>query len=146
MAASAWRVYNEAKKYLQTGDIDLNTAVLKIGIFKASSNASTYTLSTGASITVAASHGIKTQAKTLSSVTVTAGASAKVIRFDAADVVFTASTASAFSALYAVIYASGGKAIAWCKMSTSGFSVTASNTLTIAFNASGIWELSGGST
>ena len=26
MAASKWQVYNEAKKYLLTGDIDLNTA------------------------------------------------------------------------------------------------------------------------
>jgi len=77
---------------------------------------------------------------------VTAGASAKVIRFDAADVVFTASTASAFSVKYAAIYVSGGKALCWCQLSTSGFSVTASNTLTIQMNASGIWELSGGIT
>lgn len=146
MAASAWRVYSEAKKYLQTGDIDLNTSPIRIGLFKASSNASTYTLSTGASVTVACSAGIKTQKKTLSSITVTQGASAKVIRFDAADVVFTASTASAFSVLYAVIYVSGGKAICWSKLSTSGFSVTASNTLTIQMNASGIWELTGGVT
>lgn len=146
MAASAWRVYNEAKKYIQTGDIDLNTNVITMGIYKASSNASTYTLSTLASVTVAASLGIKTQKKTLTSITVTAGASAKVIRFDCADLVFTASTASAFSCLYAVIGVSGGKAIAWCKMSSAGFSVTAGNTLTIQINASGIWELTGGVT
>ena len=146
MAASAWRVYSETKKYLQSGAIDLTTAAVRIGLFKASSNASTYTLSTGASVTVAASVGLKTQKKTLGSITVTAGASAKVIRFDAADVVFTASTASAFSVKYAVIYVSGGKALCWCQLSTSGFSVTASNTLTIQMNASGIWELSGGIT
>jgi hypothetical protein len=146
MAASAWRVYSEAKKYLLTADLDLNAGRVKIGIYKASSNASTYTLSTFASVTVKASVGIKTQEKTLGSITVTAGASAKVIRFDGTNMVFTASTASAFSCLYAVIGISGGKALAWCKMSTSGFSVTATNTLTIAINASGIFELSGGVT
>jgi hypothetical protein len=31
-------------------------------------------------------------------------------------------------------------------MSTSGFTVTATNTLTISINASGIFELSGGTT
>jgi hypothetical protein len=117
-----------------------------MGLFKTSSNASTYTLSTGASVTVACSQGLLTQKKTLPSITVTAGASAKVIRFDAADLVFTASTASAFSVLYAVIYVSGGKAICWSKLSTSGFSVTATNTLTVGINASGIWELTGGVT
>jgi len=146
MAASPWRVYSEAKKYLQNGTIDLDTNVLKIGIYKSSSNASTYTLSTFASVTVKASAGIKTQEKTLGSVTVSAGTSAKAIRFDAADIVFTASTASAFSCLYAVIGVSGGKAICWSKLSTAAFSVTASNTLTIQMNASGIWELSGGTT
>lgn len=145
MAASAWKVYNEAKKYLITGDLDLNAGAVMIGLFKPSSNASTFTLSTGAEVTVPASGGLAAQKKTLSSVTVTAGASAKVIRFDAADVVFTASGA-AFSVLYAVIYVSGGKALAWSKLSSSGFSVTSGNTLTIAFNASGIFELSGGAT
>lgn len=146
MAASAWRVYNEAKKYLMTGAIDLDTNIIKIGIYKASSNASTYTLSTFASVTVKASAGIKTQEKTLGSIAVTAGASAKVIKFDATNMVFTASTASAFSCLYAVIGVSGGKALCWCKMSTSGFSVTATNTLTIGLNASGIFDVSGGAT
>jgi len=144
MAAAAWKVYNEAKKYLLTADLDLNGGAVMMGIFKASSNASTFTLSTGASVTIPASAGILSQKKTLGSVTVTAGASAKVIRFDCADVVFTASSASAFSAQYAVIYVSGGKALAWSKLSTSGFSVTAGNTLTVAINASGIFELTGG--
>ncbi len=146
MAAAAWKVYSEAKKYLLTADLDLNAGAVMMGLFKASSNASTFTLSTGASVTVPCSLGLITQKKTLGSVTVTAGASAKVIRFDCADVVFTASTASAFSVLYAVIYVSGGKALAWSKLSTSGFSVTATNTLTVSINASGIFELTGGVT
>jgi hypothetical protein len=87
-----------------------------------------------------------TQKKTLTGITVSEGASAKVIRFDASDKVFTASAASAFSVLYAVIYVSGGEAICWSKLSGSGFSVTAGNTLTIQMNASGIWELTGGVT
>jgi len=146
MAASAWRVYNEAKKYLQTADIDLNAGAVQIGLFKAASNASDYTLSTIAQITVPCSQGLITQKKALGSITVSNGLSAKSQMFDCADVVFTASAVSAFSVLYAVIYVSGGKAICWCKLSTTGFQVTATNTLTIAMHANGIWQLSGATT
>lgn len=146
MAAAAWKVYNKAKKYLQTGDIDLNGGAVVMRVHKASSNASTFTLSTMASVLVTASGGIVDASKTLASVTVSAGASAKVTRFDCADLVFTACAGAAFSCLYAVIGVSGGKAIGWSKLSSSAFNVTAGNTLTVAINVSGIWELTGGVT
>lgn len=145
MAASAWKIYNESKKYLLTSDLDLNGGAIVMRLFKASSNASTFTLSTLASVTVACSGGIADQSKTIGSITVTAGASAKVIRFDSTAVIFTASGAN-FSVLYAVIGVSGGKALCWSKLSSSGFTVTTPNTLTITPNASGIFELSGGVT
>jgi hypothetical protein len=146
MAATAWRVYNEAKKYILSNDLDVDAATMRIKIVKGTSAAavSDYTRSTYASCgTGACGNPVS---KTLSAITIGDGASAKVQRFDAADQVFTASGADATSLQYAVIGLSGGKALAWCKLSTAVFTVTSGNTLTIQFNASGIFELSGGTT
>ena len=140
MAASAYLVYNEAKKYLLTGVIDLDTSTLSTHLYKGSSNASTFTLSTLASVTVKASGGYS-GVHNLGTVAVTAGASAKQIKFDAADLVFTASGANIGSVQYHVIGISGSKALCWSKLSSAAFTVTDGNTLTIAFHASGIFTL-----
>ena len=136
MAASAYSVYNEAKAYLVNGTVDLDTNVIKMGLFKSTSNASTFTLSTGASVTNAVSGGGYTGAKTLTC-SVKVGASAKQYKFHYASVVFTASGADITSIMYAVIYVSGGKALCWSKLSTAAFSVTSGNTLTIGANSTG---------
>jgi hypothetical protein len=140
MAAGAWVVYNEAKKYLNNGTVDLDTNVLKMQLHKSTSNASTFTLSTLASVTVPATGG-GYAAKTLGTVVVTQGASAKQIKFDCADVVFSAVGSNTVSIMYAVIGVSGGKAICWSKLSTAVFNVTAGNTLTVQLNASGIFTI-----
>lgn len=140
MAASAFNIYNEAKKYLVDGSIDLNTDTITIGLYTGSSNASTFTLSTLASVTVVVTGGYS-GAKTLANVALTAGASAKQIKFDADDVIFTASGADLTNVMYAVIGKSGSKAICWSKLSTAAFTVTTSNTLTVQFNAAGIFTL-----
>ena len=145
MAASAWRAYNEAKKYLLTADLDLNAATMRIKLVKgtAAANVSAYTRSTFASITGLPSN---TSVKALTDPIVTALAGSATIKFDATDMVFTASGGDATSVQYAVIGISGGKALGWCKLSTAAFSVTSGNTLTIAFNANGIFTLAGGTT
>ena len=145
MAASAWRAYNEAKKYLLTADLDLNAATMRIKLVKgtAAANVSAYTRSTFASITGLPSN---TSVKALTDPIVTALAGSATIKFDATDMVFTASGGDATSVQYAVIGISGGKALGWCKLSTAAFAVTSGNTLTIAFNANGIFTLAGGTT
>lgn len=145
MAASAWRVYNEAKKYMLTADLDLNAATMRIKLVKgtAAANVSAYTLSTFASVTGLPAN---TSIKALTSPIVTALNGSATIKFDATDMVFTAGGGDATSVQYAVIGISGGKALAWCKLSTAAFAVTSGNTLTIAFNANGIFTLSGGTT
>jgi len=140
MAASAFQLYNEAKKYLLTADIDLNAALLKAQLHKSTSNASTFTLSTLASVTVPVTGG-GYAAKTLASVAVTAGASAKQIKFDAADLVWTATGSAIVSIMYLVIGVSGGKALCWSKLTTAVFTLSTGNTLTVQFNASGIFTL-----
>lgn len=138
MAAGSYTVYNEAKKYLNNGGIDLDTNVLYDSLFKSTSNASTYTLSNISEVTNAVAGGGYTGVKTLTGVVVTAGASAKQIKFDANDSIFTASSGAVGSVMYSVIYASGGKLICWAKLSTAAFTVTSGNTLTNQYNSSGL--------
>ena len=147
MAASAWRVYNEAKKYMLTADLDLNATTLKVKLLAGTKSAavSNYTRSTFASLTHIVTN-LKTAVKSVPSILVTAGASAKEIKFDSTAMIFSASGGTVTSIQYAVIGISGGKVLAWCKLSTAVFSVTAGNTLTITPNASGIFTMTGGVT
>lgn len=147
MAASAWRVYNEAKKYLLTGDLDLNAGLMRMKILKGTKAAavSDYTRSTFASLTHETTN-ITTPLRTLTNVAVTAGASAKEIKFDFDDEIWTASGGAVTSVQYAVIGVSGGKALAWCKLSTAAIDIGSGSTLTITINASGAFTLTGGVT
>ena len=146
MAASAWKVYNEAKKYLLTGDIDLNTMtlVLKFVVSASAALVSDFTRSTFASTGTGVAWKAGSTRHALDSVTVTAGASAKEIRLDAADEVFTASVAVS-NARFMVIGVSGGKALCWSKLSAAT-TIAAGATATVQFNASGIFGLTGGTT
>ena len=47
MAASAWQLYNYAKRYIGNGTITLGAGVVKMVLARTSSNASTFTISTG---------------------------------------------------------------------------------------------------
>jgi hypothetical protein len=148
MAASAWRIYNEGKKYLLTADLDVDSALMRIKLVKgtAAANVSNYTRSTFASITGAPSNLGSPHPQSLTGLAVTALNGSATIKFDATDPVFTASGGDATSIQYAVIGLSGGKALGWCKLSTAAFTVTNGNTLTVQFHANGIFTLSGGTT
>lgn len=147
MAAGSYTLYNEAKKYLNTGQIDLDTNTFYDMLYKSTSNASTYTLSNASELTNPVSGGGFTGAKALTSVVVTAGASAKQIKFDAADSVFTASGGNIGSIMYSVIRVgtsagdATGKLVCWAKLSTAAFTVSSGNTLTNQYNASGIFTI-----
>lgn len=143
MAATAWTLYNEAKKYIGNGTIQLGVSALKLKLCTSASNASTRTLSTFASIDneISATGGYVANGKALGSMTWTAGASAQQIRFDSDDVVFTASGASLNNIKFGVIGLSGGKALCWSRLSTSQFTVTSGNTLQVIMNAAGIFTL-----
>jgi hypothetical protein len=140
MAASAFLLYNSAKKYLLTADIDLNAAVLKAQLHKSTSNASTFTLSLLTSVNTPVTGG-GYASKTLGTVSVAQGASAKQIKFDAADLVWTATQSAIVSIMYLVIGVSNGKALCWSKLTTAVFTLSTGNTLTIQFNSAGIFTL-----
>jgi len=150
MATSAFRVYNSAKKYLLTGGIDLDTSVIMATLIGNGGNASDYTLSVIGSVSGSASGG-GFAAKSLTGVTVGSGASAKVIKFDASDLVWTASGSAIDSIKHLVLYVSGlsagaHKLLGWVLLTSTAFTLSTNNTLTIQWNASGIFTLSGGVT
>lgn len=141
MAASAFTFYNLAKKYIGNGTIQLGTTTIRAKLTTSASNASTFTLSTFASISneIGTSGGYAHQS--LASVVWTVGASAKQYKFDAADLVWTATGGPLTNVKYLALGVSAGKALCWSKLSTSQFTVTIGNTLTIQFAAAGIFTL-----
>lgn len=143
MAATAWTLYNEAKKYIGNGTIQLGVTAMKCKLTTSASNASTFTLSTFASITneIGTSGGYATGGKALATLAWTVGASAKQYKFDADDLVWTATGGPLTNVKYAVIGVSGGRVLCWSRLSTSQFTVTIGNTLTLQMNAAGIFTL-----
>jgi hypothetical protein len=143
MAATAFVLYNAAKKYIGNGTLVLGTTAFKLKLTTSASNAETLTLSTFASVDneISARGGYVANGLALSGMLWTVGASAKSYKFDANDLIFTASGSSLINVKYGVIGLSGGKALCWSKLSTAQFTVTSPNTLTIQFNALGIFEM-----
>jgi hypothetical protein len=151
MAASAWQLYNSAKKYIGNGTITLGAGVFKMVLATSASNTSTFTLSTYASVTneIAATGGYTTGGKNLVPATGqwTVGASAKQMKFTMSTVglAFTASGASLTNIKYAILRnstgATAGKLLCFCQLSSSQFTVTSPNTLTVLPAATGIFTL-----
>ena len=151
MAASAWQLYNSAKKYIGNGTITLGAGVFKMVLATSASNTSTFTLSTYASVTneISATGGYVTGGKNLVPATGqwTVGASAKQMKFTLSTVglAFTASGASLTNIKYAILRnstgATAGKLLCFCQLSSSQFTVTSPNTLTVLPAATGIFTL-----
>jgi hypothetical protein len=154
MAATAWQLYNTAKRYIGNGTIELGSGNFKMALFRTSSNASTFTLSTFASLTaqISATGGYVSGGKALVPATGqwTTGASAKQMKFTYSTVglTFTASGASLTNIRYAVItygasaaVASARKLVCFCQLSSSQFTVTSPNTLTVLPAATGVFTL-----
>ena len=144
MAAAAWRLYAKAKEYIGDGTITLGTGGFKMALFRGSSNASTLTLSTLASVTVQASGGAYTAGgKYLAPSAGTWTLSGSTVTFDytTLGITFTASGSNISAVQYAVIHNSAGKLLCWSKLSSSAFDVSDPNTLTILPAATGVFTL-----
>jgi len=151
MAASAWQLYNSAKKYIGNGTITLGAGVFKMVLATSASNASTFTLTAYSQITneIAATGGYVTGGKNLVPATAywTVGASAKQMKFTMSSVglAFTASGASLTNIKYAILRnstgATAGRLLCFCQLSSSQFTVTSPNTLTVLPAATGIFTL-----
>ena len=152
MAASAWQLYNEAKKYIGNGNITLGVGKFYMQLHTSASNASTFTLSVNSQVDnqVAAAGGYVAGGRLLVPETGqwVQGLSAKQQKFTMSSIglAFTASGASIVDIKYAVIRnsvssAASGKLLCWCKLSTSQFTVASPNTLTVLPATTGIFTL-----
>ena len=151
MAATAWQLYNSAKKYIGNGTITLGAGVFKMVLAQSASNASTFTLTTYTQITneVATAGGYAAGGRSLvpSTAQWTTGASAKQLKFTqtTAGLTFTASGANLVNVKYAIVRnstgAAAGKLLCFCQLSSANFTVTSPNTLTVIPAATGIFTL-----
>jgi hypothetical protein len=151
MAATAWQLYNSAKKYIGNGTITLGAGVFKMLLARSASNASTFTLTAYSQITneISATGGYVTGGRNLVPATAswTVGASAKQMKFTMSTIglAFTASGASLNNIKYAVLRnstgATAGRLLCFCQLSSTQFTVTSPNTLTVLPAATGIFTL-----
>lgn len=129
MAASAFQMYNNSKRYLVDGTLDLDTDVIHASLMKNDSNVSTVTLSLATELT----NSVTTGGFSLQVVTLGINDTGLSTLVSASNLIWTASVADMTSISHLVVYESGGKLICWCELSTSNFSVTTNNTLTVSF-------------
>lgn len=155
MAASAFNFYNKAKEYLGDNTIDIDVqGDFRVHLCTSASNASTATLSTLSQITneLASSNGYTLAGNILTAETWGAGASAGQTRFDGSVPSWTASGGNlggTSTIRYAVMVVETGasatdpanKLLGWWSLSTAGFAVTDTNSLTINIPATGIFNL-----
>lgn len=148
MAAQAWSVYNEAKKKIGNTTIDLSGTIFRISLFKSSSNFATLTLSLQSEVTneVSEQNGYSSSGKSLANEVWTVGASAKQYKFDADDVVWTATGGNITSIKGAVIWVSDAAVanqhlLCFSSLTSSEFTLSSGNTLTIQMNSAGILTL-----
>lgn len=129
MAASAFQMYNNSKRYLVDGTLDLDTDVIHASLMKNDSNVSTVTLSLATELT----NSVTTGGFSLQVVTLGINDTGLSTLVSASNLIWTASVADMTSISHLVVYESGGKLICWCELSTANFSVTTNNTLTVSF-------------
>lgn len=154
MAAGTWKIYAKAKQYIGNGTITLGAGVFKMQLHRASASAAILVLSTrstNASIPgeISAVGGYAANGRNIVPATGqwTVGASARQYKFTYSSIglVFTASGAALSNIKYALIRNStgsgAGKVVCFCTLSSSPFTISSGNTLTIAPAATGVFTL-----
>jgi hypothetical protein len=155
MAATAWGFFNKAKKLLaqETNGIRLDSATQKFkmslhtsAVFSTSASARAYSLFSALGNEIVAQGGYSAGGRTLAGVAWTLQGDPGSVKWDATDLVFTANGANLSNIKFAIIHVSAGSVtsgypLCWSRLSTSQFSVTSGNTLTIQFAAAGIFTL-----
>jgi hypothetical protein len=148
MAAGAWTVYNEAKKYIGNGTISLAATVYRMTLHTSASNANTATLSIYNEVTneVSEANGYSSSGKGMTNEVWTAGASAGQYKFDMDDVFWSANAGTISNVKFAVLWLSAAasanrKLLCRSQLSTSQFSISSGNRLTIQMNSAGVLTL-----
>jgi hypothetical protein len=148
MAAQAFKIYNLTKKKIGNGSINLGSGNFRVGLYQSASNAATLTLGVLGSLTneVAEANGYSSSGKALASKVWTVGASAKSYKFDGDDLVWTGTGGTIPNIKFAVVWASGASAgarhlLAFASLTSSQFTLSQNNTLTLQFNSLGIFTM-----
>ena len=147
MAATAWQIYNKAKQNLGNGTIKLGVDNFKMFLTRTTSNVSTLTLSTFASVTgeISATGGYTAGGKALVPAVGqwVVGSAANKYKFTISTVglAFTASGASLTNIRNAGIQNAAGKLLCYCQLSSTQFTVASPNTLTVLPAGAGIFTL-----
>jgi hypothetical protein len=148
MAAGAWTVYNEAKKYIGNATISLAATVFRVTLHTSASNAATATLSQYSELTgeVTEANGYSSSGKALTGEVWTVGTSAGQYKFDADDFFWSGNGGAISNVKFAVIWLSaattaGRKLLCRSQLSTSQFSISSGNRMTVQLNAAGILTL-----
>lgn len=148
MAVGAWAVYNLAKKKIGNASLSLASTAFRLQLHTSASNFNTATLGVIGSVDnqVSEANGYSSSGKALTGEVWTVGASAGQYKFDADDVFWSANGGTIANVKGAVIWISGASAgarhlLCRSQLSTSQFSISAGNRLTIAMNASGVLTL-----
>jgi hypothetical protein len=141
MAATTWTFTDIGRTRLLDGGFDLDTDTFLIALFLSTSNiGAASTTYAGVTNEHANANGYTTGGISLGVLALSGTQTVTVD--DALDAVWTASGGS-IVARFAVIYESAGNVLCYCTLDSTPADVTATtgNTLTIAFNASGIFTL-----
>jgi hypothetical protein len=147
MAATAWQIYNKAKLNLGNGTIKLGVDNFKMFLTRTTSNVSTLTLSTFASVTgeISATGGYTSGGRALVPAVGQwiVGSAANKYKFTISTVglAFTASGASLTNIRNAGIQNAAGKLLCYCQLSSAQFTVASPNTLTVLPAGAGIFTL-----
>lgn len=148
MAASAFTIFQEAKKNLGNTTIDLSSGVYKIVLIKsgatmlsATTDATTWaSLKTDGVTEVTSGGGYSSSGETLANVSWTRSGTA--VKFDATD--FSISVTADLSKIRACLIreSAGDNILCYASLSTAAFDLSSGNKLIIQFAASGIFVLS----
>jgi len=148
MAVGAFTFYNLAKKKLGNGSINLGTGNFRAQLHTSASNAATATLSTIASVDnqIADGNGYSTSGKPLSSRVWTVGASAAQYKWDTSDVFWSGSGGSIANIKHLVVCLSAASAggrhlLGRVQLSTSQFTLSSGNRMTVQWPSGGIFTL-----
>jgi hypothetical protein len=145
MAAGAWKLMNKAKYKIGKAVMNLSTSTWRIALVKTLGATPAAVSLLGSFTQVASANGYSSSGKALvtEAWTVSTGG-AGTWKFDADDVVWTATGGAIASIKAAVIYASGasaGACHALCYSTLTGtqFTLAQNNTLTVQMAATGIF-------
>lgn len=141
MAAGAWLFTDAGRTSLLDGTFDIDSDSYNIALFLSTSNiGAASTTYAGLTNEHANNNGYTTGGISLGALTL-AGTTTVTVD-DPADAVWTAAGGSII-ARFAVLYEVGGRVLCYCLLDSTPADVTATdgNTLTVAFNASGIFTL-----